>query len=157
MKLESAEANQEGQGVLTTGNTSIQAQKVLHDRTRRSTLREAGIGGETRKKYAEEEKELQGDIEGKSPFRCSYGPRFHGAPEKAQEEITSYRAYEAKKELGGCKSCITQIKEKERFEIKKVENERYFQGRDDMPFHMLIHELIAKPKDNPKEKMLSGC
>ena len=26
-----------------------------------------------------------------------------------------------------------------------------------MPFHMLIHELIAKPKDNPKEKMLSGC
>ena len=22
---------------------------------------------------------------------------------------------------------------------------------------MLIHELIAKPKDNPKEKMLSGC
>lgn len=26
-----------------------------------------------------------------------------------------------------------------------------------MPFHMLIHELIAKPKENPKEKMLSGC
>lgn len=22
---------------------------------------------------------------------------------------------------------------------------------------MLIHELIAKPKENPKEKMLSGC
>ena len=26
-----------------------------------------------------------------------------------------------------------------------------------MPFHKLIHELIAKPKENPKEKMLSGC
>ena len=30
-------------------------------------------------------------------------------------------------------------------------------GDTDMPFHMLIHELIAKPKENPKEKMLSGC
>ncbi len=26
-----------------------------------------------------------------------------------------------------------------------------------MPFDMLIHELVAKPKENPKEKMLSGC
>ena len=26
-----------------------------------------------------------------------------------------------------------------------------------MPFHMLIHELIAKPKENPNEKMIAGC
>ena len=62
-----------------------------------------------------------------------------------------------KREVSGCKTCIAQVQEKERFEIKKVEDEKYFQGRDDMPFHMLIHELISKPKDNPKEKMLSGC
>lgn len=138
---------------MTSGNPAAQVHKL---QTRRSTFREGGAGGEARKKYAEEEKELQGDIEGKSPFRCSYGPRFHGAPENAKELVKSFR-YEDKKDIGGCKSCITQIKEKERFEIKKKNDEKYFQGRDDMPFHMLIHELISKPKENPKEKMLSGC
>ena len=32
-----------------------------------------------------------------------------------------------------------------------------YEGKENMPFDMLIHELIAKPKENPKEKMLSGC
>ena len=53
-------------------------------RIRRTTVREGAASGETRKKYPEEEKELQGDIEGKSPFQCSYGPRFHGAQEKKE-------------------------------------------------------------------------
>ena len=97
-----------------------------------------------------------GDVEGKSPFRCSYGPRFHGAPERSPGEMASHN-HRDKREVSGCKTCIAQVQEKERFEIKKVEDEKYFQGRDDMPFHMLIHELISKPKDNPKEKMLSGC
>ena len=26
-----------------------------------------------------------------------------------------------------------------------------------MPFHMLMHELVPRPKDDAKEKMLSGC
>ena len=26
-----------------------------------------------------------------------------------------------------------------------------------MPFHVLIEKLMSKPKDNAKEKMISGC
>ena len=130
-------------------------------RGRRSTIREGAAEGPIRKKNAQEEKELLGDVEGKSPFRCSYGPRFHGAQEERKEEggygAAAHR-HRSKDEAGGCRSCITQIKEKERFEIKKKEDEKYFAGKDDMPFDMLIKYLMAKPtKENTKEKMLSGC
>lgn len=38
-----------------------------------------------------------------------------------------------------------------------IAKEHYYIGKENMGFDMLMHELIAKPKDNPKEKMLSGC
>ena len=62
-----------------------------------------------------------------------------------------------RQEQAGCPTCKAQIKEHRRFEIKKKQNDEYYIGNDDMPFHMLIMELIAKPKENPKEKMISGC
>ena len=76
-----------------------------------------------------------------------------------QEERKKYilKRHRNKKKFRGCKTCNTQIRENKRFEIQEVRNEHFFMGRDDMPFHMLIYELIAKPKENPKEKMLSGC
>ena len=40
---------------------------------------------------------------------------------------------------------------------KKTDHEKYFEGLDDMPFHMLIERLMAKPRESTKEKLISGC
>ena len=57
----------------------------------------------------------------------------------------------------GCPTCTAQIKYHVKFKKKVANKEHYYHDRENMAFDMLIHELIAKPKDNPKEKMLSGC
>jgi len=62
-----------------------------------------------------------------------------------------------KRNCKGCPTCKAQIQEHIRFQKKVVKNEHYYEGKENMAFDMLMHELIAKPKDNPKEKMLSGC
>ena len=111
-------------------------------------------------KKREEEKDLQGDVEGKSFFECGYNHKHEGDEMSRKDE--SFNAYDrhghhGQHQIAGCLACKAMIKDKDTFEIKKVIQEKYFQGRDDMPFHMLIHELIAQPAKNPKEKMISGC
>ena len=59
--------------------------------------------------------------------------------------------------MHGCLACKAQIKNKDKFDTKKRSTEEFFIGQQNMPFHMLVRELIAKPKENPKEKLLQGC
>ena len=78
-----------------------------------------------------------------------------------QEEAGGYDHHHGRggstRKVGSCPTCRAQIAEHVRFEKKEVKNEHYYEGKDNMAFDMLMHELIARPKDNPKEKMLSGC
>ena len=43
-----------------------------------------------------------------------------------------------------------------KMQMEKKEDQ-FYRGKDDMPFHVLIQELMTKPKENPNEKVLSGC
>ena len=62
------------------------------------------------KQYKEEERELQGDIEGRSFFKCCYTRRHQGDDLKSEIEEVDEEGYSSplrkdKKDKAGCPTC----------------------------------------------------
>jgi len=126
---------------------------------RRSTLKDEKVPYKA-KKNPNEEKEVQGDVEGKSFFKCCYNRKHldEDYSEEAEEpEETQFGFSKKTIKKPGCVTCEAQIKEKKYFGEEKASDKSLWIGMEDMDFKLFISELIAKPKENPKEKMLSGC
>ena len=128
----------------------------------RALTNQRGVGGEKKtKKNPNEDKEVQGDVEGKSFFKCCYNRKhldedyLSEQTDNPDEPVLSHS--KKGKKRSGCVTCDAQIKDKKYFEEDKVPDKMLWEGYDDMDFRLLITELISKPKENPKEKMLSGC
>ena len=85
----------------------------MSNKNRRGTLK-PGLPNQKAKKSKVEEKELLGDVEGKSFFKCTYCKEHQGEEAVENKQVDEY----AEKEVIGCPICQVQIKEQQRFEIK---------------------------------------
>ena len=142
---------------LEAPTSNIATTKVL----RTSTNLRGVVDEKKTKKNLNEEKEVQGDVEGKSFFKCCYN-RKHLDEDYVSEQTDNpdeQTLILSKKEKtkSGCVTCDAQIKDRKYLMEDKVPDKTFWEGLDDMDFRLLITELISKPKENPKEKMLSGC
>lgn len=104
--------------------------------------------------------EFASEIESKSYFKCCFN-RLHQDEEVSDGNEDGFAIKNPKEKpykINGCPACKVQVNQKSKLEKKKVvEDPAWFEGLTDMPFHKLIKELVTKPKENTKEKMIQGC
>ena len=104
--------------------------------------------------------EFASEIESKSYFKCCFN-RLHQDEEVSdgnEDGLAIKNPKEKPYKINGCPACKVQVNQKSKLEKKKVvEDPAWFEGLTDMPFHKLIKELVTKPKENTKEKMIQGC
>jgi len=78
-------------------------------------------------------------------------------PQASESATRFFAGANDKSQFKGLVSSKAQILKSQRLEKPKETCDHYYDGKEDMAFEMLIHELIARPKENLSEKMISGC